>query len=188
VTDRAWLGADRRNSGSYRLDQGELALSNVLNELFARFMALREHLLPAIVHAGRLETHPFVARLRGGGAIDAYVLRVLDSLLASAQGVAGVDRLMRKLAEAPDARAFWTAVTELTVVSRLVRVGGTDIALVPTAMSGRPDSVATLAGHAVYFEVTSLTAVNPRQRAHNELLARLEQSVEVLRDMKKRGN
>jgi hypothetical protein len=122
-----------------------------LAALFSAYSALARHLAPALARSRNAAAHPLVSRLSARGMVGAHVMRVLDGLVASAEVAVGFDRLMRKLAEAPNAAAFWSAVTEVTVVSRLVRLGAVGVGVVPTADAGRPDAVATLAGHRVYF-------------------------------------
>ncbi len=151
-----------------------------LAALFSGYPALTRHLLPALERGRNAATHPLVSRLSARGMVGAHAMRVLDMLVASAEPAARFDRLIRKLAGAPNPAAFWSAVIELTVISRLVRVGAMDVGVVPTEDAGRPDAVATLAGHNVYFEVTRLTGVNPQQREQNGRLAALAASVEAI--------
>jgi hypothetical protein len=148
------------------------------DEIFAGYPALKRHFLPALERARNPLAHPLISRLTTRGMVGIQVLSVLEDLVTSAEGVNGFAQLIRKLAIATTPAAFWSVVTELAVISRLVRIGGTSVGLVPTANTGRPDAVATLADHPVYVEITRLTSMNPRQRAQDDRLAELAAAVE----------
>src|SRR5262245_33873142 len=113
-------------------------MPDTLDDLFAAYPALHRHLVPALRRTKRAERHPLVTRLREDKVVP-HFMRVLDNLLGSAESADWFDDLVSKLAEAPLPARFLDAVTELTVVSRLVRLGATDVALIPTGDSRSPD-------------------------------------------------
>jgi hypothetical protein len=106
-------------------------------------------------------------------------LQILDNLVASAVRSDRFADLMRKLATTPRAGKFLDAVVELTVVSRLVRCGAANVAVIPTSDCRSPDASAVLNGETVFFEVTRLTGVNARQRNHEDRVKALKRAIEA---------